>query len=152
MLQLTQNINISLEICTTVVGSCVGPSKMSIVHYEICVNVIQLIENVNMSLVIYAILWGIGNRCKSSMGPTWIPIRILHGSYVSTADPKCEYFIDSMCKSVRGSLEDQRWTRIRIMDPYNDPTWIPCGGAAGRPWSLNVSLTGTRAFGWVWAR
>ena len=20
------------------------------------------------------------------------------------------------------------------MYPYNDPTWIPCGGAAGRPW------------------
>ena len=39
-----------------------------------------------------------------------------------------------MCKSVRGSLEDQRWIPIRIMDPYNDPTWIPCGGAAGRPW------------------
>ena len=39
-----------------------------------------------------------------------------------------------MCKSVRGSLEDQRWIVIRIMDPYNEPTWIPCGGAAGRPW------------------
>ena len=39
-----------------------------------------------------------------------------------------------MCKSVRGSLEDQRWIPIRIMDPYNDTTWIPCGGAAGRPW------------------
>ena len=39
-----------------------------------------------------------------------------------------------MCKSVRGSVQDQWWIPIRIMDPYNDPTWIPCGGAAGRPW------------------
>ena len=67
-------------------------------------------------------------------GRPWIPIRILHGSYVFTADPKCQYFNWNMCKSVRVSLEDQRWIVIRIMDPYNDPTWIPCGGAAGRTW------------------
>ena len=67
-------------------------------------------------------------------GRPWIHIRILHGSYVSTADPKCKDFIWKMCKSARGSLKDQRWILIKIMDPYNDPTWIPCGGEAGRPW------------------
>ena len=39
-----------------------------------------------------------------------------------------------MYKSVIGNLEDQRLIAIRIMDPYNDPTWISCGGAPGRPW------------------
>ena len=81
---------------------------------KICVIVFHLIQNVNISLVINAILSGIGNKCKSYMGPPWIPIRILtmlifhrnmckcvptghpwipirilHGSYVFTADPKC---------------------------------------------------------------
>ena len=55
-----------------------------------------------------------------------------------------------MCKSVRGSLEDQRWIRIRIMDPvqrsymdpmwgrsgpsmdpYKDPIWMPMSGSSG---------------------
>ena len=31
---LIQNVNISFEICTTVAGSCVGPSKMSIFHLK----------------------------------------------------------------------------------------------------------------------
>ena len=31
---LIQNVNISFEICTIVDGSCVGPSKMSIVHLK----------------------------------------------------------------------------------------------------------------------
>ena len=65
--------------------------------------------------------------CEDAAGRPWIPIRILHGSYVFTADPKLQYFIWNMCKSVRGSLEDQ-------VDPYKDPIWILCGGAAGRPW------------------
>ena len=29
------------------------------------------------------------------------------------------------------------------MDPYNDPTWIPCGGAAGRPWIFIRILHGS---------
>ena len=72
--------------------------------------------------------------CEDAAGRPWIPIRILHGSYVFTADPKFKYFIRNICKSARGSLEDQQWIPIRIMDQYNDNTWIPCGGAAGRPW------------------
>ena len=38
-----------------------------------------------------------------------------------------------MCKCVW----DLKYVQIFYwppMDPYNDPTWIPCGGAAGRPW------------------
>ena len=94
-------------------------------------------------------------------GGSWIAIRIQHGSYVFTADPKCQYFIGNMCKSVRGSQEDQRCLLIRIMDPYNDHTWIPCGGAAGRPWIpiriLHGSYVGAQRAGsgggmarWTW--
>ena len=41
------NVNISIEICTTVAGSCVGPSKMLIFHLKyiyiyIYINVVQL--------------------------------------------------------------------------------------------------------------
>ena len=72
-------------------------------------------------------------KCATA-GRPWIPIRILHGFYVFTADPKCQYVIRNMCKSVRRSLEDKRWIRKRIMNPYNDFTWIPCGVGASRPW------------------
>ena len=70
--------SISLEMCTTVHGSCVGPSKMSIFHWkyvqfrfarkfcqnvnmslEICVKVFHLITDVNISFEIYTI--GVGS-------------------------------------------------------------------------------------------
>ena len=51
------------------------------------------------------------------MDPIWIPIWIL--------------YVEICANLSLGSLEDQRWIPIRIMDPYNDPTWILCGGAAG---------------------
>ena len=34
VLHLIKHVNISFEICTIVVGSCVGPSKMSIFHLK----------------------------------------------------------------------------------------------------------------------
>ena len=59
-------------------------------------------------------------------GRPWIPIRIIHGSYVFTADPKCQYFIWNMCKCVRGSLEEPHGSLSGSdMDPYMDPIWIP---------------------------
>ena len=74
---LIQNVNISFEICANVFGSLMDPYK----------------------------------------DPTWIRIWILYGSLcgsymgrlsvdVFTADPKCEYFIGNMFKSVRGSMEE----------------------------------------------
>ena len=34
VLHMIQNFNIAFEICTTVVGSCVDPSNMSIFHWK----------------------------------------------------------------------------------------------------------------------
>ena len=47
------------------------------ISFEMFVNVFQLIQNVNISFEICANVWGIGNSCKSYMGPPWMPIRIL---------------------------------------------------------------------------
>ena len=51
---------------------------MLIFHLEICVNVFQLIQHVNISFEICSNVLGIRNMCKSSMGPPWIPIRIIN--------------------------------------------------------------------------
>ena len=74
-------------------------------------------------------------KCVTA-GRPWIPIRILHGSYVSTADPKCEYCIGNMYKCVPADQQfqyfignmckcvwDLKYVQIFYgspMDPYKD--------------------------------
>ena len=62
--QLIQKNNISLEICANVSGSPMDLYKDP--------------------------TWIL---CGGAAGRPWIPIRILHGLNVFTADPTCEYFI-----------------------------------------------------------
>ena len=72
------------------------------ISFEICVNVFQLIQNVNISFEICTNVSGSPMDpykdptwilCEDAAGRPWIPIRILHGPYVFTADPKLQYFI-----------------------------------------------------------
>ena len=100
----------------------------------------QLIQNVNISFEICANVSGSPNLCKDltwilcgcPAGRPWLPIRILHGLNLFTADPKCQYFIGnmSMCQGEHGGAA---WIPIRIrhrslygsyMDPYMDLTWV----------------------------
>ena len=74
---MSKNVNISLEICANVFGSIMDPYK---------------------DLTWIRIWIRYGFLCGSYMGRLYVD--------VFTADPKCEYFIKNMCKSVRGSMEE----------------------------------------------
>ena len=80
-----------------------------------CSPLIQNVKHVNISMEICANV--VGSLMDPYKDPTWIRIWIIYGSLcgsymgrpsvdVFTADPKCEYFIGNMCKSVRGGMEE----------------------------------------------
>ena len=94
---------------------------MSIFHWkyvQMCPGY-KLLENVNISFEIYVNVFTADptcqyfnrNMCKSAMGPSWIPIRILHGSYVGAQR--------AVHGSLYGSYMGPQWIPVRIyMDPY----------------------------------
>ena len=102
--QLIQNINISFEICTNVFGSLMDPYK-------------------DLTWIRIWILYG--SLCGSYMGRLYVD--------VCTTDPKCEYFIVNMCKSVGVDYDGASWIHIGIrhkslyrsyMNPYVDFIWV----------------------------
>ena len=109
------------------------------ISFEICVNVFTADPNM---LIFH---WKYVQMC---LGPSWILIRILHGSvYGSYMDlyvdliwvvymVMCSQLIQNVnisfeiCANVSGGTWRSR------MDPYQDPTWIPI-------WILSKSLCGS---------
>ena len=103
---------------------------------EICVNVFQLIQNVNMSLEICANVFG--SLMDPYKDPPWIRIWILYGSlcgsymgrlYVNvfTSDPKCQYSIGNMSKCVRGTLGGRGGTSGQVRGHFGPGSGSPRG-------------------------
>ena len=97
------------------------------------------------------------------MCSSWSNMWIFHLKYLQMCPgyklfENVNHFIRNMCKCVHS------WSKIAIfnrnyvwifygspMDPYKDPTWILCGGAANHPWMpiriINGSYVGAQRAG-----